>query len=696
MRPLWTGGFVKFAPKRHGFLDGLMIDGTPLPRPRRREARRAVAYRGFYRHGKRVVFAYKVGGVEMLDAPWAEGGQFTRVVGPATEHPLRRPDPGRPARWPEVDRDAGDARHGRALMRSTRSSRRSRTPGTPCCSSATTTSCPTARRCSARCRGTSGTSPGSTRRSSTSDGGGSPRACTRRSAWSWPRAGLRPGPRPDHPAGDLDGDGEADFHECVSNAYATSTAGHDFICGLQRDAAGPVLHRLGQARADPDLAPTASPSRPSPPASATPTAWASAPTAPSPCPAPKGSGSPRRWSPRSRPAATTATRAPKGNQPPDLPLVYLPRGLDNSSGGQVFAAPTASARSASHWVHLSFGAGRAFLMLRDVVDGQAQGAVFPLPGEFLSGVHRGRMNPVDGQLYVSGMGGWGTLYPARRLLPAGPLHRRAGPAPRRLPRPRGWRPRHASPGPSTATSPEARGRTSPRPGIIATAPATARRSYRRATPGSPATTSWRSARPTSWPTAGPCSWKSPTSSRSTSSTSASTPARAAARPVRHGPPPGRPVHRLPRLRARAQDDRRPPDPGRHGRPLDQAHAQPLVAPDPRRPVDPDRGRQEPDLLPRTLHRPARRGDQARFANPDVVPHNWALIQPGTLSRSATWPTGSSPSPTPSPAATSPGPTTSWPIPTSPSRKASRSSTSGPPRSPAVIPTSAPSRATGWS
>jgi hypothetical protein len=42
------------------------------------------------------------------------------------------------------------------------------------------------------------------------------------------------------------------------------------------------------------------------------------------------------------------------------------------------------------------------------VDGQPQGAVVPLPGEFLSGVHRGRFSPKDGQLYVSGMDGWGS------------------------------------------------------------------------------------------------------------------------------------------------------------------------------------------------------------------------------------------------------------------------------------------------
>ena len=48
---------------------------------------------------------------------------------------------------------------------------------------------------------------------------------------------------------DLNGDGEADYYECVSNAYVTSPAGHDFICGLQRDAAGRLLHGLGQAGA---------------------------------------------------------------------------------------------------------------------------------------------------------------------------------------------------------------------------------------------------------------------------------------------------------------------------------------------------------------------------------------------------------------------------------------------------------------
>jgi hypothetical protein len=50
-------------------------------------------------------------------------------------------------------------------------------------------------------------------------------------------------------------------------------------------------------------------------------------------------------------------------------------------------------------------------MLTEEVAGQPQAAVVPLPGDFRSGAHRGRFNPKDGQLYVSGMGGWGSYTP---------------------------------------------------------------------------------------------------------------------------------------------------------------------------------------------------------------------------------------------------------------------------------------------
>src|SRR5205807_678652 len=102
---------------------------------------------------------------------------------------------------------------------------------------------------------------------------------------------------------------------------------------------------------------------------------------------------------------------PQNGHPPELPLVYLPRGLDNSSGAQVYVSSDRWGPLQGRMVHLSYGAASHFLVLTDEVGGQAQGAVAPLPGEFRSGVHRGRFNPRDGQLYVNGMAGWGTYSP---------------------------------------------------------------------------------------------------------------------------------------------------------------------------------------------------------------------------------------------------------------------------------------------
>jgi len=48
------------------------------------------------------------------------------------------------------------------------------------------------------------------------------------------------------------------------------------------------------------------------------------------------------------------------------------------------------------------------MVLRDQGSHTPQAAVVPLPGRFLSGVMRGRFNPHDGQLYVSGLRGWQT------------------------------------------------------------------------------------------------------------------------------------------------------------------------------------------------------------------------------------------------------------------------------------------------
>jgi hypothetical protein len=92
----------------------------------------------------------------------------------------------------------------------------------------------------------------------------------------------------------------------------------------------------------------------------------------------------------------------------DAPLCWIPHSVDNSSSSQFWISSEKWRPLAGHFLHFSWGRCSQFLLLREVVDGVAQGAVTPLPGRFLSGPMRGAWNPRDGQLYVAGSTGWQT------------------------------------------------------------------------------------------------------------------------------------------------------------------------------------------------------------------------------------------------------------------------------------------------
>jgi type 1 glutamine amidotransferase len=92
----------------------------------------------------------------------------------------------------------------------------------------------------------------------------------------------------------------------------------------------------------------------------------------------------------------------------DLPLCWVPHHVDNSTGGQVWVTSDKWGPVKGQLLNLSFGMCTAQLVLRDEVDGVAQGAVVPLKFRCSSGIMRGRFSPFDGQLYVTGMRGWQT------------------------------------------------------------------------------------------------------------------------------------------------------------------------------------------------------------------------------------------------------------------------------------------------
>jgi len=93
--------------------------------------------------------------------------------------------------------------------------------------------------------------------------------------------------------------------------------------------------------------------------------------------------------------------APKSYDPP---LMWIPRVLDNSAGGQVWVPKGAWGPLGGELLHFSYG---RCTMMHIVRDGANGGAV-PLSGRFLSGACRGRFNPKDGHLYVTGLLGWQT------------------------------------------------------------------------------------------------------------------------------------------------------------------------------------------------------------------------------------------------------------------------------------------------
>lgn len=97
-------------------------------------------------------------------------------------------------------------------------------------------------------------------------------------------------------------------------------------------------------------------------------------------------------------------KAPAGY---DGPLCWIPHGVDNSAGGQVWVEGRKWGALEGRLLHLSYGKCVMFLVLEEEVGGVRQGGVvqFPLP-PFQTGVMRGRFR--DGHLYLSGLRGWQT------------------------------------------------------------------------------------------------------------------------------------------------------------------------------------------------------------------------------------------------------------------------------------------------
>lgn len=417
---VWKGGFIKFRDIRHGFLDGIPMDGTVVEFEEKgltvegRKLTGSMQYHGFYRSGERIFFSYTLNGKTYLDSPWVKNGAFVREVQlrddslpTALLRDVGESDPlvltskithgndgpyaidtfelplDNPSNVPVMGSGLAMLRDGAALL---------------------------------------ATMHGDVWKIENLE------YPSKEARWTRFATGLH------QPLGmivdedgifvmcrdqlvrlwDIDDDGDADYYECFSDKHVTSPGGHDYICGLERDAQGNFYTASGadgvyRISADGKTAEIIATGFRNPDGiGLTPNGVLTIPCA-------EGG-----WTPASMICAMDITddsvphfgfRGPIGDAIPSLPLVYLPRGLDNQSGGQQTVQSDRWGPLNGQLLHFSFGTGNYFLILQSEIDGQKQGAVVRLPGDFQSGIHRGRFSPKDGQLYVTGMQGWGCYTP---------------------------------------------------------------------------------------------------------------------------------------------------------------------------------------------------------------------------------------------------------------------------------------------
>jgi len=363
---------------RHGFNDGGRLLGQVVQRRPPAEPAKDAVYHGFYRHGSQTVFSYAQGGRDFLATAWS---------GPQPASQLAHLTKGGPAQWPTWIETVGTVGAGRPFATDT-------------------IAVPFANPYGALMF-LSGLDflPDGTAAVATMTGEvwivRGLDAELRQVRWKRFATGLH------QPLGvkviggrihvlgrdqvtrlhDLNGDDEADFYECVTNGYATSQGGHDYVIGLEADAQGRFytssgnqgMLRLAGTKGVEVLA----------------TGLRN----------PNGTGfSPDdrfftsslqegNWTPASAivqvelgkdEGAHFGYGGPKAGQAPKPPLLYLPRGEDNSSAGQVFLSDGAwpALRGAGNFVHLSFGAGSALMVTRQQVGGQWQGAAQRIASDF--------------------------------------------------------------------------------------------------------------------------------------------------------------------------------------------------------------------------------------------------------------------------------------------------------------------------
>lgn len=89
----------------------------------------------------------------------------------------------------------------------------------------------------------------------------------------------------------------------------------------------------------------------------------------------------------------------------DPPALWLPQEFDNSPGGGAWSDKSWGPLG-NRFIHSSFGRGWLYAFYPQQVDGITQAAMLALPFQFEAGIQRVAVNPVDKQVYTTGLTGW--------------------------------------------------------------------------------------------------------------------------------------------------------------------------------------------------------------------------------------------------------------------------------------------------
>ena len=238
---------------------------------------------------------------------------------------------------------------------------------------------------------------------------------------------------------DFNGDGETDFYESFNHDHQVTDHFHEFAMGLQADEKGNLYYAKSGRHAREALVPQhGTLIKVSADGSQSEIIATGFRAANGVCINPDGSfivtDQQGYWNPMNRINWVEVDGKEKfygnmwGFNPPkdttreamEPPMIWVDMEWDRSPSELLWVESKKWGPLNGSLLSFSYGYGKIQLVLNEKVNGQMQGGIVDLPGiKFLTGVMRGRFNPIDEHLYVCGMSAWGTS----QLMRGGGLYR---------------------------------------------------------------------------------------------------------------------------------------------------------------------------------------------------------------------------------------------------------------------------------